>query len=276
MTPLARLALISSLAVILLSLMVRLRVSRELPLSSTFPAQPQTLEILSQASVQTVSKTQASSDPASHPLPTPQAQTVKTPDAKYSPSQNLASRLTLLGTSLQPQMLAWIADRTTQQTRRYTPGDLVLDARLVRIARGNVWLERQGHWMQLRIESSDSATDPTSDPASRQPSESSPEPSISLATQSGKPLMRVKPARSQERAFAGIWVESLNDSSSPWLSHLSLQQGDLIFSINGHRLLSPQQSLQVIRKAMRQAELAIALRRGEEIHHLRARNLLSR
>lgn len=185
--------------------------------------------------------------------------------ATESPMIDLAQRLKLLGTARVPEPRAWIEDRATQQTNPYAEGEMALDARIVLIGSGVVWLERDGIRTQLRLWESSTVADG--------PDEAAPQhASITLALRGASEAISLMLHRNQKGGF-GLLVSSLGARS--WLSRLGCREGDLILAINDQTLLSPQQTLQVIRKAVSQPTLTLSIQRDNEPYTLHASDPLS-
>lgn len=175
----------------------------------------------------------------------PPVPSTKTADAPEVLKPDLAHRLRLAGTASQPSLVAWMEERQTRQIHRYAQGETVLGARLVLIGAGIVWLEWEGTLTQLRLEggvpsSLAGAGDP--DPA--------PTP---FRFQSGE----------RQGLPRGLLVESTQ--KAPWLRRLGLRPGDLILEINGQRLITAQQAMQVIRKAIHRGRVTLCFQRAGQI-----------
>lgn len=179
-----------------------------------------------------------------------------------SPKLSLSKQLKLLATAHRPELAAWIQNRQTLKTDRYLPGALILDARLISIGSGTVWLERDGTLTQLHLEESPA---PSVDDPSPAPSA----PSITVTHRSDQAVFTFQKAENPLGPGTGLLVESTG--ASEWLRRLGLQEGDLILKINDQRLISPQQSMQVIRKALHQPSLNLSLRRSDQIQIIQRR-----
>lgn len=177
----------------------------------------------------------------------------------------LTHRLRLRGTALLPEPFAWIEDRLDGQIQCYPQGATILTARLAEIGEGCVWLECKGIWTQLHLEGS-------SDSQSIQSLQNVPQnPFISLPMKSDKAI-HIQPQITSGQTFEGLVVAS--QGGDHWLKRWGMREGDLIFSVNGHQLTSLQQSIQVIRKALRQPRLVISLKRDGLLHVLESPNPL--
>ncbi|GEM_PF-5074039 len=219
------------------------------------PTQPLRVEPISHAQAlaraMSLPPAMMSRAPSAAALPAPHASTLRRPAV----DADLASHLALIGTARTPEPFAWIEDVTLGRTRRYRQGEQVLDARLAFIGSGLVWLEREGVLTQLRLVDSRAQEDahaalPSSEPVA-----------IRVPTRTGEEAMRIRPERAPDGTFAGLAVESIAEQT-PWLARLGLQPGDRIVAINSQPLVSPQQALQVLRKATAQPALAVALYRN--------------
>ena len=166
---------------------------------------------------------------------------------------SLTARLALRGTALLPERLAWIEDRVLHRTSLYREHDTIADARLATIGSGIVWLDHAGVLTQLRLEDSRSDNERLDDAPHIT--------SIAIPTRAGQPAMQLVPSHTPEGAFAGLRVESIDDTS--WLArlNLSLRPGDLIVAVDGQPLRSPQQTLQVMRKAIHQPDFDLVINR---------------
>lgn len=179
-----------------------------------------------------------------------------------SPKVPFSQRLKLLAIAHLPESVAWIQDRETHQTGRYPQGAPILDARVALIGSGTIWLERDGTLTQLHLEESPA---PSADDLSPSPSA----PSIAVPYRSDQVIFAFQKAEDLEETNTGLLVESTG--ASEWLHRLGLKEGDLILKINDQKLITPQQSMQVIRKAIHQPSLTLAFRRSGQVqttqHH---------
>jgi len=237
---LTRLALLGTAAMVLGVLAVRIEpwVTRRDAPAEHSPAPPPrlTLELLPVA---------PSSD---------SARSAAGPKASAAPvAHELSRRLRLLGTVLDAHPFAYIKDTQQGTSRRYWLHDTVASATIQEIRRGAVRLQTaEGRQVVLLLEPTLAAGAPertaTSSVASRSPTDLS---------------IRFHPQlNATDGAFEGLIVEALEP---PLLARrLGLEPGDLIQRINGQRLLTPAQSLQVLKKAWRQPELALEIQRDEQ------------
>ncbi len=193
------------------------------------------------------------------PLPPPAAAESPRPEPA---ALDLPSRLRLVGTAQVSEPMAWIEERGQGVTRLYREGEQLLDAQLASIGSGVVWLEQRGTWTQLRLES------PESNDAPAAPDRHPAAPTISVPARTGEEALRLTPDYTPEGTFAGLLVESIDQDE--WLARLGLRAGDLITAINRQPLVSPQQTLQIMRKAIHQPHLTISLERDHERQTLRA------
>ena len=168
-------------------------------------------------------------------------------------ARELSRRLRLLGTVLEDRPFAFIEDTLLQTSRRYWIHDTVASATVEAIHRGSVRLKTpRGEQLILLLEPTVTAKAPSIHPEASEASRASDALSIQFRPQ----------LNATDGAFEGLVVEALQP---PVLAQrLKIEPGDLIQTVNGQRLLTPAQSLQVFKKAWRQPELALKLQRGEQ------------
>jgi general secretion pathway protein C len=167
-------------------------------------------------------------------------------------AHELSRRLRLLGTVVEARPFAYIEDTLYGTSRRYWINDTVASATVHAIHRGAVQLRTaQGQHVVLLLEPTEATNafepSPDASKASRSPTNVSIQFRPQLSATSG--------------AFEGLVVEVLEPASLA--SRLGIETGDLIQRVNGQRLLTPAQSLQVLKKAWRQPELALEFQRDE-------------
>lgn len=196
------------------------------------------------------------------------------PDVPEPARIHLSKRLRLHGTGQILEPIAWIEDRAAQRVGRYVQGDKILDAHLALIGSGMVWLEREGTLTQLRLDSSSAPAPsvPAPDFAGGSPTP--------ISQGSDQDRFSIKTAQQQGVALPGLPVELRSTQTgllvgstegSGWVKRLGLQEGDLILAINGQKLKTPQQTAQVIRKAMHQPSLNISIKRSERLQEIKFR-----
>jgi hypothetical protein len=188
---------------------------------------------------------------------------------------DLAARLRLRGTAHLPEPLALIEDRQTSQLRTYAPSERVLDAHLAAVGEGSAWLARGDTLIHLQLADTPTPDGPdtatwqagsdaaaSSDgPAALNGQRDAPTggPAIVVPSPSGRSALHLRPHQARDGTFAGLAVEA--PDAPAWLTRLGAREGDVLRAINGQRLTSPQQTLQLLRKAARQPHLALTLER---------------
>ena len=165
----------------------------------------------------------------------------------------LSRRLRLLGTMLGASPLAMIQDTQARTTRAYTLHESVTSARLEEIHRGSARLvTSQGDSAVLFLESA----------GVESPLEVSDRPPLLEARHARSGLtIQLRPAFGEtDGVFQGLLIETLE---SPGLTRsLDLRPGDLLTAVNDQPLLTPAQSLQVLKKAWRQPKPTVTLERN--------------
>jgi len=168
-------------------------------------------------------------------------------------ARDLSRRLRLLGTVLEKHPFAFIEDTLHGTSRRYWVNDTVASATVRQIHRGAVRLQTSyGHQVVLLLEPTLTGNAPEGRTESPRASRSPTDVSIQFRPQ----------LNATDGAFEGLIVEALEPAALA--RRLGVEPGDLIQGVNGQRLLTPAQSLQVLKKAWRQPELALELRRDEQ------------
>ena len=189
------------------------------------------------------------------PVPMASTPRISAPAARPEASaaegaRGLSHRLRLLGTVLEARPFAFIEDTLVGTSRRYWISDTVASATVQAIHRGSVRLQTsRGEQLILLLE-------PTL--SSRAP-DVSPEP-VKGSSVSNRLSIRFRPQLTvTDGVFEGLKVEGIDPPALA--QRLKIEPGDLIQTVNGQRLLTPAQSLQVFKKAWRQPELALELQR---------------
>lgn len=164
----------------------------------------------------------------------------------------------LLGTMLDERPVAIIGEQATGKVRQYGINDHLGPATVKEIRRGSVRLVAYGRDTVLLLDPSMSSLLPILDPAAATVSIAAGafrDPRLSAAIQLRPQL------NSTTREFEGLALAVVDP---PTLAQrLGLEAGDLIVAVNGQRLTSPQQTLQVLKKAWQGAVVQVEGRRGE-------------
>lgn len=171
----------------------------------------------------------------------------------------LFQRFRLRGTVLGDPPLAFIEDTATGAVDRYRLHDALGAARITRIQRASVRLTHQGREMSLLFDGS-SARPVPADLSPRDPDHPT---RIRAQDPAAQVSMAFVPRFSHTSGeFVGLAVEAINPARR--LARLGLEPGDVIVTVNGQRLESVAQTLQVLKKAWRQDSLSLELLRGEQ------------
>lgn len=191
--------------------------------------------------------------PASSSIDRARSTTARSDASTAQAAHDLSRRLRLLGTVLEARPFAFIEDTLQGTSRRYWVHDVVASATVQEIRRGAVRLQTaQGAQVILLLEPTAAAKASDLIPEASMASRSSTDVSIQFRPQ----------LNATSGAFEGLVVEVLEPA--PLARRLGIETGDLIQRVNGQRLLTPAQSLQVLKKAWRQPELALEFQRDEQ------------
>lgn len=204
------------------------------------PTEPR--QVVSELLQQLTIEPHALEPPATSPV-------VLTSDAAVPTWQDIPKRFLLRGTTSDHEPLALIEDRASHRLGTYRVGDRLLDATLVTIGRGVVWLAQGARRIPLWLTDFEESTPPHDTGA------------VTLRT------MTLTPAVDANNRMSGLKLKTLS-SDSP-LRRLGLQSDDVIVSVNGQRLTSPQKTLAVLRRALLQPAVTVQIDRAGSLHELR-------
>lgn len=164
----------------------------------------------------------------------------------------------LLGTILDERPVAIIGEKATGKVRQYGINDHLGPATVKEIRRGSVRLVAYGRDTVLLLDPSTSSLPPILDPAAA---------TVSIAAGASRDprvpaAVQLRPQLSATtREFEGLALAVLDP---PQLAQqLGLEAGDLIVAVNGQRLTSPQQTLQVLKKAWQGSSVRLEGMRDE-------------
>jgi hypothetical protein len=169
----------------------------------------------------------------------------------------------LVGTGVTDRPFAFIQDTTTARVGLYGIGQRVGHALVREIGASWARLDVAGRGVVLMLESASggaSAISPAQDGGSGA-ARLAGAPGLSAEQEVGFPV-RVQPHLNPETsAFEGLVLESLPPAVG---GQVGLQPGDVLEHLNGQRLRTPSQALQVFKKAWQQPALEVGVRRGHE------------
>ena len=188
---------------------------------------------------------------------TPASPALRVPPASFDsatawPAPSLlGQRMRLVGTMVGNPPLALMERRETGAVTRYRIGDHVENATLKEIHRGSVRLTDAGQDVVLFMEDGAAGADVGPPAAPR------PENAVEATT---VPAVQLTPRFTAGGVFEGMELQRLQPAQLA--QRVGLEPGDVIQTVNGQRLATVEQTLQVLKKAWQGPAVQLQLRRG--------------